>query len=139
MKSSYDGADLQPLRYAVGFPNYRMNERHCAVAECDGRSHARRRQQRRQRKWIGHSPSRNAPKLKSRHCMYCVYIVILLYIIAYYCSHFLTLLPKIFITGHFAFVVGPKIFITGHFVHLTALLSGYNGEDTIHYNNNNIQ
>ena len=31
MKSSYDGADLQPLRYAVGFPNYRMNERHCAV------------------------------------------------------------------------------------------------------------
>jgi hypothetical protein len=43
--------------------------------------------------------------------MYCVYIVILLYIFVFYCSRFLILLPKIFITSHCAFVVGPKIFI----------------------------
>ena len=58
------------------------------------------------------------------------------------------MLPKIFITSHCAFVIGPKIFIRSHFVHLTTLLSGYNGEDTISYiyttitmtyNNNKIE
>ncbi len=81
--------------------------------------------------------------------LYVLYIYcILLYVIVDYCSRFLILLPKIFITSHCAFVVGHKIFIWSHFVHLTTLLWGYNGEDTIlciyttitmTYNNNKIE
>ena len=53
----YDGADFQPLRYAVGFPNCRMNERHCAVAVCDCRLHASRSLCSFGRNWTGPGPA----------------------------------------------------------------------------------
>jgi hypothetical protein len=85
MKSSCDGADLQPLRYAVGFPNYRMNERHCAIAVCC--SHA------------VHCPSYNYVKRAQIkiNILYgqCIYWF-LLYIIVIHCSHILYCTSRFF-------------------------------------------